>query len=30
LDQKGSDHFSRCHLPESELVKARVEIGGRK
>jgi peptide/nickel transport system ATP-binding protein len=30
LDQKGAEHFSRCHLPESELVKARVEIGGRK
>jgi peptide/nickel transport system ATP-binding protein len=30
LDQKGEGHFSRCHLPESELVKARVEIGGRK
>ena len=29
LDQKGADHFSRCHLPESELVKARTEIGGR-
>lgn len=30
LDQKSPEHFSRCHLPESELVKARVEIGGRK
>jgi peptide/nickel transport system ATP-binding protein len=30
LEQKSADHFSRCHLPESELVKARVEIGGRK
>jgi peptide/nickel transport system ATP-binding protein len=29
LDQKGDSHFSRCHLPESELVKARTEIGGR-
>jgi peptide/nickel transport system ATP-binding protein len=28
LDQKSSDHFARCHLPEAELVKARTEIGG--
>ena len=29
LDQKTSDHFSRCHLTEAELVKARKEIGGK-
>jgi peptide/nickel transport system ATP-binding protein len=29
LDQKTSDHFSRCHLTEVELVKARTEIGGK-
>jgi peptide/nickel transport system ATP-binding protein len=29
LDQKTSDHFSRCHLTEAELVKARTEIGGK-
>ena len=28
LDQKTTDHFSRCHLSEAELVKARKEIGG--
>jgi len=27
LDQKSTDHFSRCHLTEAELVKARKEIG---
>ena len=29
LDEKTSDHFSRCHLTEAELVKARKEIGGK-
>ena len=29
LDQKNTEHFSRCHLPESELEKARAEIGDR-
>jgi len=28
LDTKTTEHFSRCHLPESELVKARKESGG--
>ena len=28
LDEKSTDHFSRCHLTEAELVKARKEIGG--
>ena len=28
LDEKTTDHFSRCHLSEAELVKARKEIGG--
>jgi peptide/nickel transport system ATP-binding protein len=28
LDEKTTDHFSRCHLTEAELVKARKEIGG--
>ena len=28
LDEKSGDHYSRCHLPEAELVKARKEIGG--
>jgi peptide/nickel transport system ATP-binding protein len=30
LDEKGDGHFSRCHLPETELKKARIEIGDRK
>ena len=29
LDSKSADHFARCHLPETEMVKARAEIGGR-
>jgi peptide/nickel transport system ATP-binding protein len=29
LDSKNVNHFARCHLPESEMVKARAEIGGR-
>ena len=29
LENKTTEHFSRCHLTEAELVKARTEIGGR-
>ena len=29
LDSKSADHFARCHLPETEMVKARAEIGSR-
>ena len=29
LEAKVGEHFSRCHLPESELIKARTEIGGK-
>jgi peptide/nickel transport system ATP-binding protein len=29
LENKTTEHFSRCHLSEAELLKARAEIGGR-
>jgi peptide/nickel transport system ATP-binding protein len=29
LENKTTEHFSRCHLSEAELIKARAEIGGR-
>ena len=29
LDQKNTEHYSRCHLPESELEKARTEMASR-